>query len=252
MLNKLNRIYQRIWSARELKKLGIRGGYRFDPSLTDFLVKFQPAFKGEDLVVYDIGAAVGSYAALMAQLPQVRCVHAFEPTPQSFARLAALAQRDVRIRAWNVAAGEVNGGVVMNLNDEPDCSSLLRMLDRHRTEFPFSGAEKDLPVRLVRLDDFVGENRIPLPDVLKIDVQGYELKVLAGAPRCLSHARAVIAEVSFVPLYENSPLFEDVLCAMKSSGFRLAGVQSHGITATGGYVMADVLFENPNPQPLSG
>jgi FkbM family methyltransferase len=67
-----------------------------------------------------------------------------------------------------------------------------------------------------RLDDL---DSVGSFDLLKIDIQGAELMVFQGARRKLQRAVAVHTEVSFVPLYENQPVFGDVDQELRGHGF---------------------------------
>ena len=55
--------------------------------------------------------------------------------------------------------------------------------------------------------------------LLKIDVQGYEAQVLEGAPRTLAACRAVVTEMSLVPLYKGQMLVREMWDALVSAGF---------------------------------
>ena len=65
-------------------------------------------------------------------------------------------------------------------------------------------------------------------DLLKIDVQGGEMKVVKGAPRLLSHTLVVMTEVEFAPLYKDQPLFSEVDCFLREQGFFLHGLFNFG------------------------
>jgi hypothetical protein len=75
---------------------------------------------------------------------------------------------------------------------------------------------REVPVTTRRLDD-IGE--IGALDFLKIDVQGSELAVFRHGSRRLAEAVAVQTEVSFLPLYEQQPLFSDVDLELRRLGF---------------------------------
>jgi hypothetical protein len=61
------------------------------------------------------------------------------------------------------------------------------------------------------LDDYVAEASLPLPDVIKLDVQGFELEVLNGSPLCLTKAAAVVTEVSFREYYQGQASFHQIV-----------------------------------------
>lgn len=57
------------------------------------------------------------------------------------------------------------------------------------------------------------------PDFIKIDTQGYELEILKGGDKTLAAAEFVLLEVSFLDIYKNCPLVNDVLNYMNGKGF---------------------------------
>lgn len=74
------------------------------------------------------------------------------------------------------------------------------------------------PVKTQRLDDLIETREA---DFLKLDVQGGELQVLAGAPNLLEKALVVHTEVEFVPLYSGQPLFAEMDMALRQHGYSL-------------------------------
>jgi hypothetical protein len=82
------------------------------------------------------------------------------------------------------------------------------------------------------------------PEVLvKIDVQGYEDKVIAGGEQTLSRARAIVIEVSFQKLYEGQPLFDDIYRLLTARGFTFMGHLYQLLNPSDGSVLqADALF----------
>lgn len=76
-------------------------------------------------------------------------------------------------------------------------------------------------VQVNALDDLVGADK---PDFIKVDVQGYELEVLAGAQACLQSAEAVLLEVSLLQINAGAPLLADVVAYMDDKGFVAADI----------------------------
>jgi len=69
------------------------------------------------------------------------------------------------------------------------------------------------------VDAILAEAGKPCPDLIKLDVQGYELEVLKGAAKALEKAQAVLLEVSFIDMYQDNPLLHDVTAFMHERGF---------------------------------
>lgn len=71
------------------------------------------------------------------------------------------------------------------------------------------------------LDSVIAEKHLPLPDLIKMDVQGAELDILKGARRALSHCTDVILELQQVDYNEGAPKANEVIAFMESIGFTL-------------------------------
>jgi FkbM family methyltransferase len=71
---------------------------------------------------------------------------------------------------------------------------------------------------LTLLDSLTSQTKFQ-PDFIKIDTQGYELQILMGGIQTLAAAEFVLLEVSFLDIYKNGPLANDVLDFMYDKGF---------------------------------
>ncbi len=128
--------------------------------------------------VYDIGANVGFYTLLSSVLvgPAGR-VYAFEPLPRNVSflrehiRLNGIANATVVEAAVSDRSGEVNFD-----NATGTATGQIK-------------ASGSLRVRVLKLDEFIAENNLPLPNYLKIDVEGAEMLVLSGARELLKSGR---------------------------------------------------------------
>jgi len=191
-------------------------------------------------VIYDIGANVGTWSLLAKSLIPGASVHAFEPLAKhqkEFLRNFADAT-DVTLHP--IALGSACATETFHITDFSDASSLLQPNETSRSHFGVQEVER-LPIQVFRLDDYRREKQLAWPDLIKLDIQGFELEALKGAPECLKSVRAVIAEVSFIEYYEGQCLFHDVVGYLAKSGLFL---RAFGInTPTGKPVgQTDVLF----------
>lgn len=142
----------------------------------------------------DVGANVGYYSFLALDLGGPRStVHAFEPNP-AMAGLMAMsngARRNARVEVTTAACGDRVGQAQLCLSPEPGNTGLSSLRSGSSSEPGVA-----LPVDVVTLDEHVADHGL-VPDVVKIDVEGYELAVLLGAERLLKDQvpRWVICEV---------------------------------------------------------
>lgn len=172
-------------------------------------------------VAYDLGANRGQWTVLARSVfPGVE-IHAFEPLPAHSAEYAARTAGLAGVHLHPVALGDAAGELEMDVTTFSDSASLLTPTAAMAETYAVrTGAKVRVPV--VRLDDLVAAHKLPLPDLLKLDLQGYELHALRGAPDCLRHARAVVLELSFREYYAGQPAPGALIAFLEAAGFRLA------------------------------
>lgn len=170
-------------------------------------------------VIYDIGAHVGTWSLLAKAIFPSAEIHAFEPLLQNRGEFLRHFGGGTNTTLHSVALGSSNGSANFHLTNTVNSSSVLPLVAGAN---PFGLKEVgQTSVEIRRLDDYRAAQRLKLPDIVKLDVQGYELEALKGGAQCLRAAKAVIVEVSFVEIYQGQPLFADVVRYMADEGFRL-------------------------------
>lgn len=193
------------------------------PEVADFLVRRLELEPGD--LVFDIGASVGWYTLLLAQIaPRGVEIHAFEPDP--WAR-GLLQENLARNRAEGVtvvdaAVGHRDGEVM-----------LYRYGGRRRRPLR-PGSAQQLSVRMLRLDDYCREHGLARRRVgcLKIGVQGFEFHALQGARKTLARCRTVLTEYSPAQLDEAGVHPASVLDLMVELGFQPAEIRGGRLRAT--------------------
>ncbi len=95
-----------------------------------------------------------------------------------------------------------------------DCETASRILDKDE-----AGANT-YTIKTETLDSLLAKKNFPMPDFLKLDVQGHELEVLKGAQKALSHSQICLLEVSLLNLGGNPPLFAEVVAFMDQRNFQ--------------------------------
>jgi FkbM family methyltransferase len=139
-------------------------------------------------VLYDVGANVGFFTILGARLvgPTGRVI-AFEPLPDNVAVLrhnVALNAFD-NVTVFECAVARASGTAELRLAAEPTWAKLS-------AEGAAAAPGDSLRVRVVTIDELIDAGTIPPPALLKIDVEGAELDVLAGMSRALALHRPVM------------------------------------------------------------
>lgn len=174
--------------------------------------------------VIDVGANEGQFAGwARAAFPDAQ-ICSFEPLPSCHQILRTRFAGDARFKLFEMALGDARGEVEMFQNDYSPSSSLLEAAQSHHTAFPHTTRATPIRVPVRTLDDVLGDEKLDDPLLLKLDVQGFEARVLAGGTRVLSRAQLVLVELSLEPLYIGEPLFDEVYRWIVDRGFVLRGI----------------------------
>ena len=172
----------------------------------DLLATLRP-----DDVFYDVGAHIGFFTCVVAPALEDGHAAAFEPDRRDRGALAANIERNhpERISHHGVLLADENG------------------------EQPFSGesiadAEGDL-VDVWRLDDYREEEGLPSPTIVKIDVEGAELRALEGATESLEDVRACYIELhseEFMDRFGDTK--EELYAFLEAQGFSVVELGRRG------------------------
>ena len=163
--------------------------------------------------VIDVGAAEGTFTRVCRQVFPLASYVLVEPLDEFAAALAELQRSVPGMRICRAAAASQTGEVTFHVHSDLYGSSLLL----EKEGGPVNGTPRTVPA--VTLDKLMGTEGTNGPFLLKLDVQGAELEVLAGAPGTLAASEVVIIEVLLYQAFENGPQLADVVTFMKARGF---------------------------------
>ncbi|MBE0612751.1 MAG: FkbM family methyltransferase [Burkholderiales bacterium] len=191
-------------------------------------------------VIYDIGANVGTWTLLAKTVIPGAVVEAFEPLPAHQDGFAKTCGGMSGITLHPVALGPKNATMPLRVTSFSDASSILPIAKASHDHFGLTEVcQVPIPVR--RLDDYCLTENFRFADLIKVDVQGFELEVLSGGISVLAHTKALIVEVSFVKLYENQCTFPELCSFLEEQDFRIHAFGASTPVGTP-LVQADVLF----------
>lgn len=174
-------------------------------------------------VVYDIGAHTGCWTEMcQATFAPSRCL-LFEPQVEYLQRAR---RRKPQQGDWSflaVALGDEEVQETLHLTWNRAASSLLAPIPEGDMTVDLR-SEGQTKVRVRPLDAIVSQEGLPPPDLVKMDVQGFEAKVMAGGSATLRQAKRIVVEASLCLMYQRQPLMPEILSVLSQWGFELTDI----------------------------
>jgi FkbM family methyltransferase len=182
---------------------------------------FKELVREENTILWDIGANIGLYSLLAANLnSNIKKVVSFEPEPRCVERIKDNCElNDLhKVKIYSLALADVEGFMDLTINEEfgDGNHSLVNRI--------ISKSQSVLEVKVETGDNIIEKYREEIPTVIKIDVEGAEIKVVKGMLKILSDqkCKAVMCEVHFSILndtgYINGPM--ELTGLFKECGFK--------------------------------
>lgn len=192
--------------------------------------------------IVDIGSNEGQFIQTITKTLTNKKIYAFEPIRSCYQSLVANTKQ-YDIKTYNYGLSDINGTTDINISSNLVSSSILGMKDLHKDLYPESAYTQKETIELRRLDDVFKDEKLNENILIKIDVQGYEEKVLSGGGNTIKKAAVIIIETSFESLYEQQWLFEDVYRYFTEVGFRFIGFADQSLSKkTGIPLYGDAIF----------
>lgn len=101
-------------------------------------------------------------------------------------------------------------------------------------------------IAMTTLDKLVRDKQLPLPDFIKMDVQGAEKLVIEGGIQAVCHAQAVLLEIGILEYNKNAPLLLEMMNLMDQIGFMALDFLELHYLPTQELIEVDVLFVKKN------
>jgi FkbM family methyltransferase len=173
-------------------------------------------------VVVDAGANIGIYSQFLSRcVGPTGIVHSFEPSPENFNRLRSAVRNLANVRLSQTALGECSRSAELYLSDKLNVD--------HRTYATKGDSRRAVKIDIVALDDFFEPGQ--RVDLIKMDIQGYELHALRGANRVLADNPTAKLLLEFWPygLKQAGANWMDLVATLESKNMGVRQVTKHGL-----------------------
>jgi len=193
--------------------------------------------------IIDGGANNGSTTEFFLRQYKSPVIHAFEPIPELVVKLKQQFADRRNVTVHGAAIGAEAKAVSFNVVNNLVSSSVLNPSALNKG---IHGEKMDIrqvvEVPQVRLEDVMQDYREI--DLLKLDLQGYELEALKGCGRLLERIKIISTEIEFVALYDGQPLFGDIDVFLRAHGFRLLNLYELYTHPDGQLTAGDAVYLN--------
>jgi FkbM family methyltransferase len=201
-------------------------------------------------VIFDVGANLGaSVAYYRALYPKAR-IYAFEPDPDTFARLARRHGRRANVTLINAGAGDKTEKRMLHRKAVSAVNSVFELdqSSEWAQRTPGMTALPPAEIDLVRLDDVAETHGVEHIDFVKCDTQGFEPEVIKGAHRLLSNRQIGLIKLEVLPgrFYTRTVSLFELESAMGAHGYKLLTLAGLVYDADGTIQYMDAFFQ---PEP---
>jgi FkbM family methyltransferase len=170
---------------------------------------FAPGHAAKLRNIVDVGANVGQWSSMLLDCIEPENLIIIEPMPDAFAALRKKFGNDHRVQLHNVAVGEREAVETLRITRDTTGASLLKPREEMCAVIGSNWTiASEVEVTMTTLDRLL----VDLAEVslLKIDVQGYEKLVLAGARQTLAKTKFVLIELNFMSQYDGGSWLGEV------------------------------------------
>ena len=176
--------------------------------------------------VIDIGANNGDFAAFLYRFFKPKATYVFEPLASCAEDLRSKASSIPNFYVFNLGLSDHTKREYLYENSYSPASSFLHVSEVSKLEFPQTSEETPKIVEVRPLDDLLDPKLLEKNILVKVDVQGFEDRVINGGKKVFSTAQCVLIEMSFAPMYDGQPLFEEIHSLLVNLGFRFSGFKN--------------------------
>lgn len=168
--------------------------------------------------VLDGGANIGLWSKqILKEFNTIDNIIIIEPNPNLIDSIKKnISDYNIKHTIFQAAIGEKHGSSALKLFEESFEDNAGASLLNHVELNP----KKIIETEILTIDEIVKEMDI-IPDLIKLDLQGFELQALKGAESILGKTEMIISECGFFEAYENRTLPQDLFEFLFKRGYRL-------------------------------
>lgn len=193
------------------------------------------------IIVFDVGANVGQFAlTTMGALGQKAQIYAFEPSPKTYKQLQFKVSPYQNVKTQNIGLGDREDVTTLfSLGEGSKLASVYnRQLEHKGTKMAYQEE-----IKITTLDKFCSQEGITHIDLLKLDVEGHELKVLQGATDMLQKKAIRFIQFEFSAAHIDAKVFFRDFFNLLSGQYQIYRILQDGLWPIHIYSESHELFK---------
>ena len=172
--------------------------------------------------IIDVGANRGNWTRMALSVFPETCVIMIEPQEEMQYVLSQLCAENSKLELIQAGAGEKNGQLLQTIWDDLAGSSFLPEANGEKIE---EGKQRITPITTI--DNVLSERRTFFPDLVKLDIQGFELEALKGANSLFGKTEVFILETSLYEFMPGMPVTAQCIEFMAARGYAIYDVTEY-------------------------
>ncbi len=173
--------------------------------------------------IIDVGANYGNWSSMALSIFPGIPLLAIEPQVEMISHLQALVDKNPQVRLIQAGAAKISGELVQTIWEDLSGSSFLPTTDERDLA---TGKQRKTPT--ISIDELLSETYPQFqPDLVKLDIQGFELEALAGAETLFGKTEVFIIETSLFAFFSNQPISREVINFMADRSYELYDITEY-------------------------
>jgi FkbM family methyltransferase len=190
---------------------------------------FKKIFLNKINIIIDVGSHKGEYILNIIKNFHYNKIYCFEPNPKIFNILKKKISKQQNIELNNIGVGNIEGSEILNENLESSSTSINQLNTSSKyfkkkyfflNPFQNKSITKPIKIKITTLGNFIETQDIKSIDLLKIDTEGYELKVIEGLGKEIKKIKYIHFEHHFDDMIIKNYNLSNIHDYLKKNNFK--------------------------------
>lgn len=167
--------------------------------------------------ILDVGANLGEWTRMAKEIYPDSVVYMIEPLSEMESNLKKICEEFPGTKYFpNGAGSKIAEHPLTTWGDDLAGASCLNSENEY-----FKSLNKQRMIKIITIDSLIENKQIEIPELVKLDIQGFELEALKGATMTFGKTEAFILETSLFEFTKGTPILSEVVIFMADRGYEI-------------------------------